>query len=154
MLTVTVVAVRPEHRAAWDRLYAGYAEFYEVEQTPAMRDTVWAWLHDPDHEVDGFVALDPTDGEPVGLAHVRRFARPLAAATGLYLDDLFVDQARRGRGIAQALIDHLTEHARANGWQPVRWITAEDNYRARSFYDRVAQRTPWVTYDLDVDGHG
>jgi hypothetical protein len=32
----------------------------------------------------------------------------------------------------------------------IRWITAEDNYRARGVYDRVAVRTPWVTYDIKV----
>jgi hypothetical protein len=37
---VRVVAVAAEHRADWDRLYAGYAAFYRVEQTAAMRDRV------------------------------------------------------------------------------------------------------------------
>jgi hypothetical protein len=30
----------------------------------------------------------------------------------------------------------------------IRWITAENNYRARGVYDRLATRTNWVTYDL------
>jgi hypothetical protein len=30
----------------------------------------------------------------------------------------------------------------------VRWITAEDNARARRLYDRVAQKTHWVTYEI------
>lgn len=145
---VVVEPVRPEHRAEWDRLYAGYAEFYEVAQTPAMRDTVWAWLHDPSHEVDGFVAV--VDGAPVGLAHVRRFARPLAAQVGLYLDDLFVDPAWRGHGVVDALMGGIVAHARAHGWTPVRWITADDNYRARSVYDRLGSRTGWLTYEIDV----
>jgi len=29
----------------------------------------------------------------------------------------------------------------------VRWITADDNYRAQALYDKVATRTHWVTYD-------
>jgi hypothetical protein len=32
----------------------------------------------------------------------------------------------------------------------IRWITADDNYRARAVYDRVATRTKWVTYDLKL----
>lgn len=146
---VDVVRVGPEHRADWDRLYAGYAAFYEVEQDDAMRDRVWGWLHDPQHEVDGFVALDPA-GRPVGLAHVRRFARPLAAQVGLYLDDLYVDPAARGLGAGRTLLDAVAAHAREHGWTPVRWITAEDNARARALYDAMATSTEWVTYDLDV----
>jgi hypothetical protein len=32
----------------------------------------------------------------------------------------------------------------------VRWITAEDNYRGRGVYDKLATRTPWVTYDIKL----
>ena len=140
--------VAPEDRAAWDRLYAGYAGFYGVEQTSGMRDRVWAWLHDPSHEVEGFVAEG--EGGLVGLAHVRAFARPLSASTGGFLDDLFVDPAARGSGAAQALIGAVAEEGRRRGWSVVRWITARDNARARAVYDRLAAETPWVTYDLKL----
>lgn len=133
-------------RAAWDRLYAGYAGFYGVAQTPEMRDRVWGWIHDPAHEVEAFVAED--DGGLVGLAHVRPFARPLSATVGGFLDDLFVAPEARGSGAAEALIRAVAEEGRRRGWSVVRWITAEDNTRARKLYDRVARQTPWVTYDL------
>ena len=137
---------RAADREGWDRLYAGYAEFYGVAQTPAMRDRVWDWLHDPAHEVEGFLAED--GGTLVGLAHLRPFARPLSATVGGFLDDLFVDPQARGSGAAQALIAAVAEEGRRRGWSLVRWITARDNARARNLYDRVAQPTPWVTYDL------
>lgn len=149
MTAIRTVAPTPEHREAWDRLYAGYAAFYEVEQTAEMRDRVWSWLSDQDHEVEALVALDAS-GKVIGLAHYRPFARPLAAATGGFLDDLFVDPGARGSGAAQALIDGVAEAGRRRGWSVIRWITADDNYRARSAYDRVATRTGWVTYDLKL----
>lgn len=31
--------------AAWSDLYADYAEFYAVNQSAAMREQVWQWLH-------------------------------------------------------------------------------------------------------------
>jgi GNAT superfamily N-acetyltransferase len=142
-----VVPVSPEHRDAWEELYAGYAEFYRVTQTPEMRATVWGWLQDPEHEVEGFVALDQND-RPIGLAHFRAFARPLAATTGGFLDDLFVAPDARGSGAAQALIDAVVEAGRGRGWTVIRWITADDNYRARSAYDRIADRTKWITYEI------
>ncbi len=135
-------------RVAWERLYAGYAAFYGVAQTEADRARVWGWIMDPTHEVRALVVVGVDDG-PVGLAHFRPFARPLAAATGGFLDDLFVDPAARGGGGVQLLLAELRRIARAEGWSVVRWITAEDNYRARSVYDRTARRTPWVTYDMD-----
>jgi GNAT superfamily N-acetyltransferase len=143
---VTVVPLAPEHRAGWERLYAGYAAFYKVEQTAAMRATAWGWLMDPGHEVNGLVALDGS-GEPVGLAHYRPFARPLRAALGGFLDDLFVDPAMRGRRVADALIEAVAAIGRERGWTVIRWITADDNYRGRGVYDRLATRTMWITYD-------
>ena len=138
----------PSDRAAWEALYAGYAEFYKVTQTPEMRATVWGWIHDPDHTTDGLVAVE--DGTLVGLAHFRPFARPLSASTGGFLDDLFVAPTARGSGAAAALIAALKAEGQARGWTVLRWITAEDNYRARSLYDRLAEKTKWATYDLKL----
>ena len=145
-MSVTTVPVAPDHRARWETLYAGYAAFYKVEQTQAMRDTVWAWLMDPAHEVKGLVAL--VDGAVVGLIHYRPFARPLRAATGIFADDLFVDPACRGQRVADALLLAVKQVAHTGGHTLVRWITADDNYRGRAVYDRVATRTMWITYDM------
>lgn len=142
---------RPQDRdrVAWEQLYAGYAAFYEVEQTPVMRARVWGWIQDPGHEVEAFVAEDAS-GTLVGFAHFRPYARPLAAAVGGFLDDLFVAPESRGSGAGRALIAALAEEGRARGWSKLRWITAEDNARARVLYDKVATCTAWKTYDLEL----
>ena len=133
-------------RADWDRLYAGYAEFYGVTQTPGMRDRVWGWINDPGHEVEAFVVEG--EGGLVALAHFRPFARPLSATTGGFLDDLFVTIEARGSGAAEALIRAIAAEGRERGWSVIRWITAKGNLRARRLYDRLARQTPWVTYDM------
>lgn len=149
MTSVTIIRPEQKHRAAWNQLYKGYADFYKVEQTAEMRDRVWSWLHDPAHTVKGFLAAN-IDGAPVGLAHYRPFARPLVASTGGFLDDLFVDPAQRGGGVADALIKAVADEGRRQGWTVIRWITAENNYRARAVYDRLAAKTVWTTYDLKL----
>ena len=131
----------------WRELYRGYADFYRVDQPEQSARRVWSWIHDPQHEVQGLAAEDG-DGRMVGLAHYRPFARPLSATVGCWLDDLFVDPASRGSGAAEALLTELARLAKDNDWSVVRWITADDNHRARSKYDRVATRTQWVTYDM------
>jgi GNAT superfamily N-acetyltransferase len=146
---VRVLPAEPRHRVDWDALYAGYAEFYGVAQTPAMRDTVWAWIHDPAHELEALVAEDAS-GRAIGLAHLRPFARPLRAAYGGFLDDLFVAPEFRGQGVADALLAACAERGRVRGWNVIRWITAEENARARAVYDRVAVKTGWVTYDIPL----
>ena len=46
----------------------------------------------------------------------------------------------------------VAEEAGRRGWGKVRWITADDNYRGRTLYDRVAARTMWVTYEMPAVG--
>jgi len=141
--------VRPISEAdhdAWRVLYRGYRDFYHVEHSDAAIDTVWSWLMDPRHETRGIVAV--VDGAPAGLAHYRNFARPLAASTGIFLDDLFTSPDARGHGLGSALLTRLAEIARDEGATVVRWITADSNATARSLYDKVSTQTPWVTYDL------
>ena len=147
-MPLTVRPLAPDDRRAWEPLYEGYAQFYRVAQTQEMRDRVWTWIAEGTHGVEGFGAV--LDGRLVGIAHVRPFARPLSATVGGFLDDLFVDPAARGHGVADALIRHLKDEGARRGWSVIRWITAEDNDRARAVYDRVAERTRWVTYDIKI----
>jgi GNAT superfamily N-acetyltransferase len=146
---IRVVPLSPEHRDDWERLFAGYAEFYKVAQTPEMREQVWGWHFDPDHESEAIVAVDAT-GRAIGLAHYQAFSRPLGANTACFLNDLFVDPETRGSGAADALIERLKEICHERGWAAIRWLTAEDNYRARSFYDRIARKTPFIAYQIDI----
>lgn len=115
-----------------------------------MRDRVWSWLMAPGVPLQGFVAQAP-DGALLGLVHVRAFHRPSTATIGGYMDDLFVSPAARGQKLAEALIAAVRDYGTAQGWSVIRWITAEDNGRARAVYDRVTRRTKWVTYDLSCD---
>jgi len=135
--------------AAWSALYSAYADFYKTTQTEQMRATVWGWLNDGEHEVEGFLAVNEA-GEPVGLAHFRPFARPLSASVGGFLDDLFVAPSARGQEVSKQLIAAIVQVGKERNWSVIRWLTAEDNYRARSSYDKIATRTKWVIYDIAV----
>jgi hypothetical protein len=33
----------------------------------------------------------------------------------------------------------------------MRWITAENNYRGRGVYDKLSDKTQWVTYQMPVE---
>ena len=149
-MAIEVEAVGIGEREAWAGLYRAYADFYHMEMTPTILETVWGWIHDDKCDFWCIVARDDA-GECCGLMHYRAMPSPLRGATVGFLDDLFVVPAYRGRGTAQALFTALEQRAREQGWPLVRWITAEDNYRGRAVYDRLAQRTQWVTYQLDIN---
>ncbi len=139
----------PGDAAAWRALYRAYADFYQEPVTDEQLDLTWSWITDPGHDVEALLVRDASGG-PVGLAHYRPYFRPLAAAVAGHLDDLFVTPAARGTGAVDALLEALRGIARQRGWSKIRWITADDNHRARSKYDQVAERTMWVIYDMQV----
>ena len=147
MAPVLVRPVVPADHDRWRELHRGYTAFYGVEHTDELSERVWSWLQDPGHELEGLVA-EAASGRVVGFAHVRPFVRPLGATTAGFLDDLFVDPEHRGTGVADALLARLRVMAAERGWSTVRWITSDDNYRARAKYDQVATRTMLVTYDM------
>jgi len=147
-MSIEVRPVRDGDFFAWLDVYAEYARFYETELTDQKALVLWSWLTDPEHEEDGYVAVD---GERiVGLAHVREFARPLEGDRGLFLDDLFVVEEERGKGVGSALIQKARALAEERGLGVVQWITAQDNATAQKLYDAVASRTSWVTYEIDL----
>jgi GNAT superfamily N-acetyltransferase len=151
-MTVVVRPVEAQDRSAWERLFAAYGEFYETSFGPDVLSAVWEWLMDDTHEVSALVAVaEPiaggTSAQVVGFAHYRRQADTFTAASGWFLDDLYVDPSARGTGTATALIDAVAERAADNGGGTLRWITAENNTTAQRVYDRVAERSTWVTYE-------
>jgi ribosomal protein S18 acetylase RimI-like enzyme len=146
-MTASVRPVQDNEFFTWLDLYTGYGEFYENPVTDEKALLVWSWISDPENPLEAYFALDE-EGTPIGLAHVREFVRPLDASKGLYLDDLFVAPDSRGAGAGSALLEALRDAAKERGLSVVRWITAKDNETARRLYERFAQETTWVTYDL------
>ena len=70
------------------------------------------------------------------------------------LDDLFVRPAARRQGVAQALIEALSEIGRARAWSHLRWIVPETDQGAIALYERIAARAPWRSYVLRLDPTG
>ena len=146
-MNIRVRAVSTADESEWSTLYTAYRSFYELPEDDHAVQTAWGWVSSGAHGLSGLVAVND-DGAVVGLANLRRFARPSTASIGLYLDDLFTSPAARGTGVATALLFRAAAIAASEGASVVRWITAADNATARRVYDAVAAMTPWVTYDM------
>jgi ribosomal protein S18 acetylase RimI-like enzyme len=147
---LTVEPMTRNDRREWEALYRGYAEFYRVPMNDHILDSVWSWIHDDGNAFYGRIARRDS-GEALGFIHCRSMPSPLRGVVVGFLDDLFVAPPARGQGVVEALFEALREIGRSQGWPFIRWITAEDNYRGRAVYDRIAQRTGWTTYQMEID---
>ena len=134
-------------KAEWENLYYGYADFYKVEITEETLNTVWNWLHDLKHELNGLVY--EIDNHIVAIAHYRQMPSPLRGKNIGFLDDLYVHPDYRGRKIGEDIMNKLNEISKERGWGLIRWITRNDNHNAKSLYDKVAKKSTWDVYELD-----
>jgi GNAT superfamily N-acetyltransferase len=139
---IEVGPLRPEDRAAWEVLARGYKEFYADPAPDEAYDVTWCQLTEGT-EMHGLGAR--LDGRLVGIAHY--FFHPAFwSGPACYLQDLFTDEAARGRGVARALIEAVAAAARDRGADRFYWHTQEGNARARLLYDKVARYTGFIRY--------
>ncbi|MDC1002968.1 GNAT family N-acetyltransferase [Candidatus Pelagibacter sp.] len=133
----------------WSKLYNGYADFYKVPMNKRILDTLWGWIQDVTHDVNGICF--ELEGNIVGIAHYRTMPRPIKGQYIGFLDDLFVEPEFRGQKIAQKLINHLKSLSKANNWDGIRWITRSSNENAKKLYDKIANNTGFELYELKRD---
>ena len=137
---------------AWEPLYRGYAAYYQVETNASKLDILFSWLCDPHHVCEGLVA--DMSGQLIGLAHFRSMPSPLRGANIGFLDDLFVDPSQRGGHTGDALLRAVDVIAGQRGWDMVRWITRDNNYRALGLYDKLSTRSNWLVYEMTAETTG
>jgi GNAT superfamily N-acetyltransferase len=146
---ITVRRLRAGDRADWQRLWEEYLRFYRADLAPGTSDRTFARLCEPDGDLMGLLAVD-RDGSAVGLAHLVFHPSTWAETSYCYLEDLFVDPAARGSGVAHRLIDAVYASAHERGAGRVYWTTQQFNGAARSLYDTVARLTSFVVYEHDL----
>ncbi len=131
-------------------LIAAYQRFYEVEAVDEERNRVFFARFLAPSE-DGMLLGARADGELVGYACLYWHFTSLLAAETVLMNDLFVAEAARGRGIGRALIEASAGVARERGAVYLEWATAPDNLAAQRLYDSTgATRSEWVEYELEL----
>ncbi|KQM68030.1 GNAT family acetyltransferase [Sphingomonas sp. Leaf17] len=78
-----------------------------------------------------------TDGASLGFALFFHNFSTWEGRRGLYLEDLYVTPAARGRGIGKALLRHLAALAVARGCARFEWSVLDWNADAIAFYRSV-----------------
>ena len=144
--TVRIRNLKIEDKQDWVALFRGYADFYQVEINDNITNTVWKWLHRPEHELQGLVG--EINSKVIAFAHYRRMPSPLRGKEIGFLDDLYVMPKFRGQKIGEKLIEKLKQISKDKKWNLVRWITRDDNIRAKKVYDKVSNKTNWDVYEL------
>jgi len=73
------------------------------------------------------------------------------ALPNLFLEDIFVLEEHRKRGIGQAMFDFIVERARSKGCARIELTVLDWNKAAQRFYEKnKAEKTSWYFYRLEL----
>jgi GNAT superfamily N-acetyltransferase len=149
------LSVRPVTRQDYDQwlpLWDGYNAFYGRSGLTALAPDItrmtWARFFDAYEPVHALVAEN--NGQLLGLTHYLYHRTTTAIGPNCYLQDLFTNEAARGKGIGRALINGVYERAALAGSPRVYWQTHETNLTAMKLYDKMATRSGFLVYRKDL----
>ena len=149
MSNLEICDIQQKHYKVWIELYHKYAEYYQVNIPKDNFDLTWKWLTSENYPFWGILA--DVDSKIVGFAHFRSLPSPLDSCEVGFLDDLFVLQEYRGKKIGYSLIEKVHQIGKSKNWPYINWITKDDNYTARTLYDKISTKTDWNFYELTVE---
>jgi GNAT superfamily N-acetyltransferase len=143
--------IDPVSAAELERLLpmiAAYQRFYDVEDVDDARNRAFfsRFLAPSD---DGVLLAAWHDEELVGYACLYWHFTSLVPAETVLMNDLYVAEAHRGKGIGRALIEASADVARKRGAHQLEWVTDPDNKAAQRLYAKTgATSEPSIEYEL------
>lgn len=82
----------------------------------------------------------------VGFSHFIYHRSTILIEPTCYLQDLFVTEETRGRGVGKSLIEAVCNEAKNVGATRVYWHTHESNQDAMKLYNKIADKTGFLVY--------
>jgi GNAT superfamily N-acetyltransferase len=117
----------------------GLAEYEQLShQVVATEESLRASLFGARPAAEVILAYD--DQTAVGFALFFHNFSTFLGQSGLYLEDLFVVPAWRGRGVGRRLLNHLASIAIERGCGRMEWCVLDWNESAIGFYQRLGAR--------------
>jgi GNAT superfamily N-acetyltransferase len=132
-MSLIIRRARPDEAGLVLSLVRELAEYekllHEVEATEAMIGEALFGSN-----VRLYCDIAEWNGDVAGFAVWFNNFSTFSGRSGIYLEDLFVRPAQRGKGIGKALLSHLARECVANGWSRVQWAVLDWNAPSIEFY--------------------
>lgn len=147
-MSMVIRDATPADEAAWRQLWQGFLAFYNTDLAPEITSHTWARLMDPDSRMTMRMAFD--GDQALGFAIHHHHCSTWVMGDDCYLEDLFVSEAARGKGVGRALINDLKALAKAKGWHRLYWNTETSNAQARVLYDSFVENDGHIRYRIKL----
>lgn len=113
-------------------------------ENAAITTETWARLLDPNFPVHGLCAKD--GNQLAGIMHYVLHHTTGAIEPICYMQDLYIHPDFRRRGLARALLEHLTATAKAQNWKRIYWLTEADNDPAQKLYKTLGVKLDFTLH--------
>ena len=153
MADVTLLPARAEDAPVILRLITALGEYEKLShEIVATEEGIREALFGPSPAAEAIIAW--SGAEPIGFALFFHNFSTFLGRRGLYLEDLFVVPAWRGRGVGKQLLSHLAGIAIARNCGRMEWAVLDWNAPAIGFYDRLGATVlkDWRICRLTGDG--
>lgn len=126
------------------------AEYGDIsDEVFATEDDIRSALFGPHPVATAVIAL--VGGEPAGFALYSYTFSSFLGRPGMFIEDLYVENAHRSRGVGKALLVQLAKIARERSCGRLEWAVLNWNERAMEFYQELGAEPmdEWTTFRLD-----
>lgn len=145
-MNITVRQLNPDDYLCLEKLFAEFAEF---ENHPELMTNSAEQMQDETNYLNGFVAVNESN-EVIGYA-TYFFAYFTWVGKSLYMDDLYVTNDYRGKGIGTKLINKIIEKAKQENCKRLRWQVSDWNKPAIKFYESLGAKISPVESNCDIN---
>lgn len=145
-MTITIRPVEESDHGEWFRLWRLYQVFYKVSLSDEIGEATFKRILDPSVKMWAALAINNDTGKPIGLVNYFSHIQTWNTKDKILLNDLYVDENARVKGVGRQLIEYVYREADKLGTPEVYWNTDMDNHRAQLLYTKVGVKTGKVSY--------
>lgn len=143
-----MVTIKNIEENDFEELVALFLEFATFQNQPEkMKNSVEKMISEKDF-LHGFTARDEDD-RIIGYTTFF-FAYYTWVGKSLYMDDLYIKEKYRGKGIGSLLINAVIKHAEKEKCDRLRWQVSEWNKPAISFYKSLGAKIDETERNCDI----
>ncbi len=119
------------------------------QRDEAVTAETWSRLIDPENtQVNGLAA--EMGGEITGIVHYILHPTTGQINPVCYMQDVYVDEKHRRRGIAKRMVQEVTEIGQREKWARMYWLTQFGNVEAKAMYENFGIKLDFTLYVLPI----
>lgn len=148
-MSITIRPIEQKDKEEWLNLWSGpdsYLVFYKSHVAPEVSENTFKRFFDPKEPVYSAVAVDDATGKVIGFANYLTHRNTWTIEDALYLNDLFVSNDSRLKGVGRKLIEYVYTEADKFNCKKCYWSTQFENHRAQLLYTKVAVKSGFLLY--------